>query len=106
MTSTNQTSDIKIDPECQSDNKEFAYSATGWILPCCYADNHNIEDFHSITSAAHHLKVDNVEAIEDIFVSDEWTTFMKKLHDDPNSAPRACQFYCGQKWKTKDVTVI
>ena len=68
------------------------------------ADNQNIEDFHTLTS--NHLRVDNVEAIEDIFVSEEWTTFMKKLIDDPNSAPRACQFYCGQKWKTKDVTVI
>jgi hypothetical protein len=104
MTNTNQTSSIKIDPKCQSDIREYAYSATGWILPCCYADNDSIDDFKDIMSDQ--LKVENVNNVNDIFSSEQWGEFFNRLHQDPDCAPRACKYYCGKRWDTKSFTGI
>jgi len=98
MTNTNQTNTIKIDPKCIGENQTPAYSATGYILPCCYADNHNIEDFKELTQE--HLSVENVKDVMDIFDSVEWANFHKMLIEDPESAPRSCKYYCKSRWTT------
>ena len=55
-----------INPKCLS-FKELSYSATGYILPCCWADNPLAlvePQIKRITQK--HLKVSNNEKIEDI----------------------------------------
>lgn len=103
MTHTNQTSTIKIDPRCRKGHGNYkmpTYSATGYIVPCSYADNQNLDEFSSLMKE--HLKVSNVKDIErDILNSTEWKEFHNLLEADPDKAPSVCKFYCGSDWLPK-----
>ena len=82
----------KINPKCLS-FKELSYSATGYILPCCWVDTPValIEpQIERITQK--HLKVSNNEKIEDIINSKEWQNFFEELKTDPAIL---CQKFCG-----------
>ena len=103
MTNINQTNIIKLVPKCLVPNPVYAYSATGYILPCCYADNHNIEDFNSLMKD--NLLIDNIENINDIINSNEWLNFFKLLKENPENAPRSCKYYCRSEWNTKKRTI-
>lgn len=99
MTNTNQTGTIKIEAKCMSKDFMPVYSATGYVLPCCYADNNNIEDFDSLMKD--HLSIDTIEDIEsEVLNSKEWNDFFKLLKETPELAPRSCKFYCGNNWST------
>lgn len=101
MTDTNQISTTKIVPQCLNPGHNLTYSATGYILPCCYSDNHNIEDFKFLMKEE--LSLNNVNDIhKDIINSDEWKNFFKLLLESPESAPRSCKYYCGSNWTTKN----
>ena len=89
----------KLDPQCLK-GFSFAYSATGFILPCCYADNSIISEFAELMTE--NLKLDNNTDVEDIVLSDEWIRFYNKLKENSNDVPRACKYYCGINWSTKD----
>tara|TARA_R110000772_G_scaffold217798_1_gene328323 strand:+ start:265 stop:543 length:279 start_codon:yes stop_codon:yes gene_type:complete len=90
---------------CLDKNPEYAYSATGYILPCCYSDNENIDDFKSLMQE--HLSVENIKDVnKDIINSIEWKDFFKLLIETPENAPRACKYYCKNIWITKKVIVL
>ena len=77
-------------PSCIHDNKEPAYSSTGYILPCCWCDTGFIledEDFKSIVQEK--FKVENVENISEIMESDEWLDFFNF-----EKIPMICRKYC------------
>lgn len=97
--STNDT--IKLDPLCLKGFR-IAYSATGFILPCCWADNAIVSDFAELMTE--NLKLDNNIDIEDIVLSDEWIRFYDKLKENSNDVPRTCKYYCGLNWSKKDAT--
>ena len=62
--------DKNFRPSCIHDNKEPAYSSTGYILPCCWCDTGFLlqdEDFSSIVQDK--FKLDNVDNISDIVES-------------------------------------
>jgi hypothetical protein len=102
MTNINQTSTIKIVPKCLRADHELIYSATGYILPCCYADNHNIEDFKNLMKED--LSLNNINDIDkNIINSKEWKDFFKLLLESPESAPRSCKYYCSSNWSTKNM---
>ena len=85
-------------PSCIHDNKEPAYSATGYILPCCWCDTGFIledEDFASIVQEKFKLEV--AEDVASIVESDEWKEFFKFKR-----IPLVCQRYCGGG-KSKEV---
>ena len=85
-------------PSCIHDNKEPAYSSTGYILPCCWCDTGFIledKDFASIVQEK--FRLDNVQSVKEIVESVEWKEFKKF-----NTIPVVCQRYCGGG-KTKEV---
>lgn len=85
-------------PSCIHDNKEPAYSSTGYILPCCWCDTGFLlqdEDFSSIVQDK--FKLDNVNKVSDIMESKEWKDFFKF-----ETIPLVCQRYCGGG-KSKEV---
>lgn len=86
-----------LKPKClgESDRVQgFAYSATGWLYPCCHTDNHhNAPVFEVLGMLDDHLRVENVDDIETILESEEWAAFRSLLVEYPNQAPPAC-------WKT------
>lgn len=101
MTNSNQSTQntIELDPKCLK-GFEIAYSATGFILPCCYADNKNISDFSMLMEDK--LKLDNNNDVYDIIESKQWLEFFNMLINTPDEAPRACKYYCNHNWSTKD----
>ena len=78
-----------------------AYSATGFILPCCYADNPYISDFSELLTQD--LKLENNSNVHDIINSRQWLKFFDMLKNDPDQAPKTCKYYCSQGWTTKKV---
>ncbi len=85
-------------PSCIHDNKEPAYSSTGYILPCCWCDTGFLlqdEDLSTIVQSK--FKLDNVDKISDITESKEWKDFFKF-----EKIPLVCQRYCGGG-KSKEV---
>tara|TARA_X000001316_G_C911987_1_gene27100 strand:- start:425 stop:715 length:291 start_codon:yes stop_codon:yes gene_type:complete len=93
---------MKLYPRCISGNKPPAYSSTGYILPCCWCDDDKVlEEFDFIMKE--HLKLENVETIDDIFLSEEWIDFFKMLNNNSNDAPFVCKKYCSKDWETKRI---
>ena len=91
-------SNENIRPSCIHDNKEPAYSSTGYILPCCWCDTGFLlqdEDFSSIVQDK--FKLDNVDKVSDIMESKEWKEFFKF-----ETVPLVCQKHCSGS-KSKEV---
>ena len=89
-------------PNCIHNNKEPAYSSTGYILPCCWCDTAFIlddEDFNSILQDK--FKLDNVQSVSEIVESEEWKDFFKF-----EKIPVVCQRYCSNGRKSKEVTYV
>ena len=93
---------MKLYPRCMSGKKPPAYSATGYILPCCWCDDDKVlTEFNFLMKE--HLKVDNVESIDEIFLSEEWINFFKMIEHNPIEAPFVCKKYCSNDWETKRI---
>ncbi len=92
-------------PHCIHLGKEKGYSASGHILPCCWADTPD-PGFAPLMKEA--LKIENNASIEDIFQSEEWQEFMHKLTAEPDKAPRTCWKYCGngRNFRIKEILDI
>ena len=91
---------MKLYPRCIKGEKPPAYSATGYIVPCCWCDNVDLEkDFSFILKEK--LKLENVEKVEDILLSQEWVDFFRMLRDNSNEAPSVCKKYCSSEWESK-----
>ena len=80
--------------------KPVAYTAQGYLLPCCWCD-------HVISNRKKHiemfglfdeeLKVENVDDIElEILESPEWYHFHDTLLQNPHNAPILCRRKCGK----------
>ena len=82
----------EINPKCL-DKKEIAYTATGYLLPCCWLDNPvGWVESQIKRLRQEHLKVKNNDTIEDIITSDEWFDFFEELKRNPS---RTCKRFCG-----------
>jgi len=86
----------------KSITREFAYTASGYIVPCCICDNagHNMErkSKHDPLYAnlfKEHLHLDNIDSLDEVFFSDEWMAFVKGL-DSFETASAVCQSHCGK----------
>jgi hypothetical protein len=83
--------------------KPPALSARGFFYPCCWCDKYEEKadkEFENLTKE--HLRVENVEDVEDIFASDEWADFFDILINDPDNAPSVCKRMCGKDRPTKE----
>jgi MoaA/NifB/PqqE/SkfB family radical SAM enzyme len=77
--------------------KQLGHSATGYLLPCCWLDpsSSREQEFDDTKDLFQdHLKIENVDTIEEILFSDEWINFFKVLVTDPENAPSSCQRRC------------
>ena len=86
-------------PSCIHDNKEPAYSATGYILPCCWCDTGFVLEDGDFTSIVQEkFKLERVNDVKEIVESDEWKEFFEF-----KTIPLVCQRYCGGNRKAKEV---
>lgn len=82
-------------PKCIYSKSEDIYSNNGYIMPCCDCDNRLAKKDERIKKlTAEHLKVDNVESIEHIFLSEEWIEFFEMIIEGED-VPDICMSRCG-----------
>ena len=113
MTHNTIYTSMKLYPKCHPyweidgeviENKKIqgtAYTAEGYLLPCCWCDMHDPRgksQFEVFGFYEPELKVSNVDDIEqEILRSPEWYHFHETLLQNPHLAPDACKRKCGQK---------
>jgi len=74
----------KVDPKCLNGKSSPAYTAKGYLLPCCWCDQPNVEPMLELQGFFEdELKVENVDRIEDIIISDQWVSFYRDLDSFP-----------------------
>ena len=99
MENTLEVEDIKknntLVSKCLNDGERFpSYSCSGWLTPCCWVDGDiALKEFPQFFDES--LKVDNVENVDEILLSDTWVDFYKVLTETPEKAPNTCWRYCG-----------
>jgi len=91
---------MTVNPKCIKVYNCIAYSATGYQLPCCWADQIDRRlEFKSLLKDK--FRLDKVESIEEIINSDEWQSFYRGLLEDPDNAPSVCKNYCKSDYNNK-----
>jgi hypothetical protein len=91
----------KLEPRCLI-GKGHAYSATGYLIPCCWTDPYEIGDGVYEEAAQEiadiffkeELKLSNVETVYDILQSEAWVNFYNTLVNDEDNAPLICKKMC------------
>ena len=100
--------DIRIMPRCltyepKSYHKPAAYTADGFMLPCCWLDDpkndHGVEEKFHLKDEELALK--NNDKLEDIYGSKQWEHFFDTLINNPSCALKQCQYKCGNLEKDK-----
>lgn len=101
---------MKIYPKCHpywivdekkvnnNDPRGVTYSSRGYLLPCCWSDNIRedyVKDFEFFGFYEDELKLENIENVDDIILSDEWKEFHRILLQEPHHAPKLCKKKCG-----------
>lgn len=80
--------------------KPVAYTAQGYMLPCCWCDHSKPDRKEHIWTFGlfdEQLKVENVDDIEqEILRSPEWYHFHETLVQNPQSAPSICKEKCSK----------
>jgi hypothetical protein len=82
----------KFKPKCLNHEAPIAYSAEGYIIPCCWVDRNGCTGYERFYKQS--LHIDNNESIEDILLSDTWLEFYNMLEHRPNEAPQHCHSKC------------
>lgn len=84
-----------IDPKCLKGNTCYGHDQRGYLLPCCWTQNEFREKYISqLTQEKFHFS--NVNSIEEIVNSPEWTEFYRVLLEEPENAPKVCKNYCAK----------
>jgi|TARA_Y100000389_G_scaffold191534_1_gene217861 hypothetical protein len=96
----------KIYPRCEkgSNGKDYALSAKGYLLPCCWCDTITVDKDPQLKKLFNKkLHIDNNDSVEEILLSDEWLDFKRSITKDYDEAPDVCKRYCGNKNQIKGV---
>ena len=97
---------MHINPKCEKNekSKDYAYSAKGFLLPCCWCDTITPEKDKELFKLFNpKLHLDNVDNIEEILLSDEWINFKQTITKDFENAPSVCKRFCGTNQQFKGV---
>ena len=92
--------DIRIKPRCltfqpKSYHKPAAYTADGYMLPCCWLDKPGQEVDEKVkTLFDSSLHIDNNETIENIINAEPWQKFMSELTEKPELSSPICFQFC------------
>jgi len=100
---------LKIKPRCltfepKAYHKPAAYTSDGFMLPCCWLDDPK-NDFgvEYFGLKDDHLRVKNVDSLEEIFKSDEWDHFFDTLLNNQGQAMKHCKYKCGNLKKDNNL---
>ncbi|GEM_PF-3808320 len=80
----------------QTVEQNIAYTADGFLLPCCWCDAPSArKDIERMNMYEHNLKLENCQSIDEIVESKIWENFVDTILHDPENAPRCCKEKCG-----------
>ena len=80
----------------QIPKQTFAYTADGFILPCCWCDSlYTRSDIEKLGLFDENLKLKNVDSVDTIVNSEAWKNFSNILLYRQNDAPSCCKKKCG-----------
>lgn len=82
-----------FEPACLN-GLELSLSNLGYIIPCCNIDNSRIYAIKSFGMLDDQFKLDNVEDIADVLLSDEWIEFFRIIKEDYSKVPYECKLRC------------
>jgi hypothetical protein len=80
-----------------------AYTATGYLVPCCWCDTSKNEELVALGLFDEELKLNNNKSIKSILLSKQWINFHKILIDSPESAPSICKQKCCESVIKKEI---
>lgn len=99
-------------PKCLDDSdhtKPMSTSAKGYLLPCCWSDDEDINDpenTHYIF-IAEHLKISNFSSLQEILDTPEWIEFLRRVKEkETEKLPRCCMRECYNKDHKSKVDII
>ena len=82
---------VKVYPKCLN-KKEIAYTATGYLLPCCWLDKPTAWQEPQVKRLMKkHLKLENFDSVEEVVHTKEWKDFFEELKTNPAIT---CRNYC------------
>jgi hypothetical protein len=88
-------------PKCLSEKNTYdgstsvGLSPLGFLTPCCFTCVNSPEKHRGITKLySKHLKISNVDNIEEIMFSEEWLEFFDMLENRPEDWPDICIKIC------------
>ena len=82
---------VKVYPKCLN-KKEIAYTATGYLLPCCWLDKPTAWQEPQVKRLMKkHLKLENFDSVEEVVHTKEWKDFFEELKTNPAIT---CINYC------------
>lgn len=85
----------KLKPKCFG-RTEYGYSAMGYITPCCWIDEGNIEkQYPQLFNKNTHMN--NFKNMEELLQTKEWKNFYDVLKNNPKNAPQKCWDQCSTK---------
>lgn len=80
----------------QAVEQNIAYTADGFLLPCCWCDAPSTrKDIERMNMYEHNLKLENCQSIDEIVESKIWENFVDTILHVPENAPRCCKEKCG-----------
>ena len=89
-------------PKCLLTDRQPAYTATGFIVPCCWVDNPwGMRDDFIKRFYDPKMHIDNNESVMEIMNSDLYNEWWDMLINRPEEAPDICKKYCGSKLDDK-----
>ena len=89
----------KLIPKCFNGSISAAITNRGYLLPCCYCDKPTNLASPEIKKIEKVSKIDDVNSIEEILLSDEWQEFANNLEN--NKGPAFCWWVCGNNKNEK-----
>lgn len=89
-----------IDPKCLKGTISLGHSNEGFLMPCCWCAC-IIGDEELKFLSQDHLKLSNVDSVEQIINSEEWNEFFRILKEQPENAPQICKYMCRPGYEFK-----
>ena len=92
----------KFQPKCILTDRQPAFTATGFLVPCCWVDNpwamkdKNIKKFYNKKQ-----HIDKHDSVMSIMHGKVFTDFWDMLENKPENAPEICKKYCGSELTDK-----
>lgn len=79
--------------------RAVSYTASGYMMPCCWCDQIDMSEFKKLGMLDEELKLENNSSVKQIMLSKQWVSFHKMLIENPENSPTVCKRKCSDRPK-------